>query len=414
MDQLLPFIFRKPVGNWSHRAGRVCLRHILWFSAPGESTAASNVRRRTVRVTCDGLERRTPARVCCGMTGYMTTFELTRVVSSFIFFGLLAVLASACSPADPAKDAALAWKRGLFQRMQGNLSVPIAARVQQMPGDLLKATQDEDRSIGIANAGRYSARTATAEELALINSYIELLPRAHRLVFSTKLLAVYIVDGFSGAGMSEWVVDRGGHMYYYLILNSSLFTVSLDDWLTYKDDSPFDKSAAAPTIRVQTQTDYKALMYGLLHEGAHMVDYERGITPYLDQQHRQLSGRTRESSEFTNGVWEKLSQPVARYDFKHRRDLNIYGIYSARALIPRSELPGMFAQLKQTPFVSFYSGTSWNEDLADYLTYYHIERKLGGTVVVELRQAENVIDRHLPAKTPLAKRREKFVQTFYD
>ena len=74
----------------------------------------------------------------------------------------------------------------------------------------------------------------------------------------------------------------------------------------------------------------------------------------------------------------------------------------------------MFAQLKNTPFVSFYSGTSWNEDFADYLTYYHIEKKLGGSVNVELLQAGQVIDRYAPTKTPVAKEREKFVQRLYD
>lgn len=344
----------------------------------------------------------------------MTKYVLRRVVSSLMCFALLAVLLSACSPTNPGNDASLAWKRGLFQQLQGNLSQPLAARVQKMPGELLKATQDDDRSLGISNAERYSARTATAEELTLINSYIELLPRAQQTLFASKLLAIYIVDGFSGAGMSDWVVDREGHIYYYLILNSALFTASLDDWLSYKEDSPFDKSATSPTLRVRTHTAYRALMYGLLHEGAHIVDYERGITPYLDQLHRQLSGRTRETSEFTNEVWKKWTVPAARYDFKHRSELNTYGIYTRKALIPRSELSGMFAQLKNTPFVSFYSGTSWNEDLADFMTYHHIETKLGGAVTVEVLQAGKVVDRYAPTKTPVAKGREKFVQSFYE
>lgn len=338
----------------------------------------------------------------------------TRALSSLLCIGLLALLLSACSPSGARHDAVLAWKRGLFQQLQGNLAQPLAARVQKMPGELLKATQDEDRALGINNTVNYSARTSTAEELALVNAYIALLPRAQQRVFAEKLLALYIVDGFSGAGMSDWVVDRDGRIYYYVILNSALFSTSLDDWLSHKEDSPFDQSAAEPTLRVRTQTAYKALMYGLLHEGAHIVDYERGITPYLDPLHRQLSGRTGETSAFTSEVWEKWTRPAARYDFKHRSELNTYGIFTRKALIPRSELAGIFAQLKNSPFVSFYSATSWNEDFADYLTYHHIETKLGGTVAVELLQAGQVIDRYAPTKTPVAKGREKFVQSLYD
>ena len=348
----------------------------------------------------------------------MNKYISHRAVLSFICFGMLAALLTACKPFDSQYEAALDWKRGVFQRLQGNLSGPIASRIQKMPIDLLKTTQDYDRSIGIPNSDRYAARDATADELALIKSYIDLLPRAHQKVFASKLLAVYFIDGFSGAGMTEWVVDREGHTYYYLILNSSLFNISIDDWLTYKEDSQFesrlDKSTTSPSIRVRTQTNFKALMYGLLHEGSHIVDYELGVTPYIDPQHRRFIGRNKDRSDFTDGVWVQGSKPVERYDFKHRGDINTYGIFPKRGLIPRSELPEMFSQLAKSPFVSFYSATSWNEDLADYMTYHHIERYLGGSVTVELLSAGNVVERYAPVKTSLAKQREKSVRVFYE
>lgn len=342
----------------------------------------------------------------------MTKCMLRRAVSTFICIGLLAVVVSACSPHDAQYEAAIEWKRGQFQRLQGNLALPFAQRVQTMPADLLKEVQDSDQAIGIANTDRYLARAASADELALIKTYMELLPSAHRKVITEKLLGLFIVDGFSGAGLTEWVVDRDGHVYYFLILNSALFTSSLDDWLTYKDNSYFDKSAPSPALRVRTQTNYKALMYGLLHEGAHIVDYEFGVTPYFDPQHRELSGRTREVTGFTDGVWMQRSQPGARYDFKHRAELNTYGIFPKMGLVPRSELAGMFSQLTRTPFVSFYSGTSWNEDLADYVTYRHIEKKLGGAVTVELLRDGKVIDRYAPVKTAATKQRERSVRVF--
>lgn len=341
----------------------------------------------------------------------MTICAPYRAILLPIFAGLLSILVTACSPVD---SATLKWKQGLFLRMQGNLSAPITTRVQLMPADILKATQDDDRSIGIAHAERYAPRAATASELALIQSYIELLPHVQQTLFAKKLVAVYLIDGFSGAGITEWVADREGHAYYYLILNTALFTTSLDDWLTYKENSPFDKQFASPAIQVRTQTNFKALMYALLHEGTHIADYELGITPYLDPQHRRFSGRTREVSEFTDGIWGQRFQPAARYDFKHRGDLNTYGIFPQRGLIPRSDLSEMFSQLTKTPFVSFYSSTSWNEDLADYVTYRHIERKLGGAMTMELLHEGNVIGRYSPLKSALSKQREQAVRVFND
>lgn len=324
------------------------------------------------------------------------------------------LVVTACSPFNSQEKAAIEWKRGLFQRLQNNLSEPIVGRVQKMPADLLKATQDYDRSIGIEDSNHYVARTPSTEELELINSYYESLPIAYKKAFSEKLLAVYLVDGFAGAGMTDWLVDRDGHTYYYLVLNSSLFNLSLDDWLTYKENSIFDKSAVSPRIRVRTNTNYRAIMYGLLHEGAHIVDYELGIAPYVDPLHRKVSGRTQVTSAFTDGVWLQRSQTVAQYNFMHRAVMNIYGEFAKKDLIPRVELPEMFSQLIQTPFVTFYSGTSWNEDLADYMTYQYIERSLGGTVTVELLHQGKIIEQYAPIKTPQVQQREKSVRVFYD
>ena len=349
-----------------------------------------------------------------GEKSCMNKYKLYPLVSSLILLGVLSLAISACSPYSSQETASLESKRELVQRLQGNLSKPVYARVQQMPADLLKATQEYDRSIGIDHTGQYAARTPTADELALIKSYFELLPGAHQSVFSKKLLAVYLVDGFAGAGLTEWLVDREGQVCYYMILNSSLLTKSLDDWLTYKENSQFGNSSASPAIRVQSKTHYKALLYGLLHEGAHVVDYELGFAPYFDELHRKLTHRERETTEFTQGVWLQRLKPVAQYDFKHREEINLYGIFAKMGLIPRSELSVMFSQLTKTPFVSFYSGTSWNEDLADYLTYQYIETKLGGSVTVELIQDGKIIARYEPVKTPLAKQRVKAVRGFYD
>lgn len=335
-------------------------------------------------------------------------------VSSLLILWMLTLPVIACSPYNVQERAALEWRQELVRRLQINLSMPFSARVQQMPADMLKTTQEYDRSIGIDVSGQYFARSPTVEELALIKSYFELLPRAHQAVFAKKLLAVYLIDGFAGAGLTEWLVDREGQTYYYMILNSSLLAQSLDNWFTYKENSPFDKSVAAPIVRVRTQTKFKALMYGLLHEGAHVVDYERGVTPYFDALHRKVTRRDLEATEFTQGVWLQRIKPVAQYEFKHRDAVNLYGIFTKMGLIPRSELAGMFSQLSKTPFVSFYSGTSWNEDLADYLTYEYIERNLGGAVTVELLRDGTVIDRYKPVKSAQAKHREKSVRVFYD
>jgi hypothetical protein len=324
------------------------------------------------------------------------------------------LMLSACSQFNFQGKAALDWKQSLFQRLQSNLSEPVSSRIQIMPPDMLKALRDDDQSIHLGHLDKYTARMATAEELGLINSYIARLPNTYQAIFKKKLLAIYFIDGLPGAGLTDWVIDRDGRTYYYLAFNSEILNVSLNDWLTYKDNAYFDKSVTSPSIRVQTKTTYKALMYGLLHEGAHIVDYELGVTPYRDPLYRRLDVNNRVTSAFTEGVWLQSTQPASPYEFKHREDLNVYGEFTNKSLLPRYELTEMFSQLTQTPFVTFYSGTSWNEDFADFMTYQLIEKRLGGAVSVELVDQGKSIDHYEPVKTPQAQRRKKLVEEFLD
>ena len=336
-----------------------------------------------------------------------------RILLLSVCIGLLTPLLSACGTSSSSNKAAIEARQERFQKLKPNLSKPIVERVQRMPDDLLAATKAFDKSIGIVKSERYQARVATDDELALIKSYLALLPPAHQAVFAEKLLAIYLIDNFSGAGLTDWVVDGEGRVYYYLVFNSALLSTSMDDWLSYKEDSPFDDSVTAPTIKVQTHTHYKAMLYGLLHEGAHVLDYDRGITPYVDTLHKQFKNLNRESTAFTMSAWINRTTPKAEFDFAHRGNYNLYRIFSNKALIPRAEMPALFAQLKKTPFVGFYSGSTWNEHLADYLAYYHIEKKLGGSITLNLLSQGKVVDSYDPLKTPGAQRLEKVIETFY-
>jgi hypothetical protein len=329
-------------------------------------------------------------------------------------FVLLLLLLSACSPFNAQEKKALESKRELYEILQGNLSLPVSARVLEIPADFLKGVKDYDRSLGMGNADRYLAYMPNGKELATFKAYVELLPRSYQSLFKEKLLAVYFVENFSGGGMTEWVVDRNGNSFYYMVLNSALLKESLDDWLSDKENSFFEKLPASPVMRVHTGTNYRAVMYALLHEGTHVLDFEKGVTPYVDALHRKFKNRKKETSAFTDGVWLQQTQPLARYDFSHRAALNPYGEYSGRGLIAKSEMQTMFAQLAQTPFAGFYGGTSWNEDLADFMTYQIIEKKLGGAVSVDLIARGKVIGQYMPVRTPLSGQRENAVRMFYD
>ena len=138
------------------------------------------------------------------------------------------VVAGAEPEADPNK-AAIDWKKATYHRLSGNLARPLDQRVIEMSDDMLRDLIDDDRSIGITGTGKYSTRPAASAELELMQRYLALLPVAYREAFREKLLAIFLVDDFAGAGMTSWVLDEAGEIYYYMILNTALLERSLDE-----------------------------------------------------------------------------------------------------------------------------------------------------------------------------------------
>lgn len=333
------------------------------------------------------------------------------VIRPIILLGAALLALSACKKSP--YEVGIAWRKGMYEKLKPNLALPLIDRVQLMPAEQLKGMRDHDREIGILNTEAYAPRALSADERKLMLDYVDQLPPAHRRIFSEKLMAIYFLDNFAGAGATDLVMDGQGRPYYYLVLNSAVLKKPIDEWLSYKDNGLFDDASASPSVRVRTGTDYKALMYALLHEGGHMVDYELGISPYMDDFHRKAYQRSAEASPFSEGAWLKIDTPQPGFDFKHRRDVNIYRIFPKKGLIPRAELPGMFAQLSATPFASFYAGTTWCEDFADFVTYHHLEQALGAQVRIELVEQGKVIAEHAPTQTSWSRRRAELIQVLY-
>ena len=323
------------------------------------------------------------------------------------------LLLTACAGPATDRDNGLHWRRVLFTRLQDRLSLPLIERAQVMPDYLLKSLRDYDHSLGIVGTERYLPRAPTPAERAMLSRYLTLLPPAHRRVMRHKLLGIYLVDHFSGAGLTDWVIDPANHSYYYLVLNSAVLTTSLDAWLTYKANSYFQPAPRLPALRVTSHTRFTALMYALLHEGAHMVDYDLGITPYVERQQRALVASIPPSTPFTKGVWTAQDQPIAAYDIPQRKNLNIYALFPAKQALPRHTIPTLFEYLRNSPFVSLYSTTSWNEDLADYLTDYHLQTKLGGRVQLELLDKDGSSRRFAPLDATRQSARAAAIQVFY-
>lgn len=285
---------------------------------------------------------------------------------------LAAALALSPAPARSAPsreevDAILSLPWNRLESYSFDPATPLDSRIGPCPPELLQGLRDED--------GRpdYEDYAPTAAELKLFRDTVAVLPAGIRRVLQTRLLGLHFVRNFTGSGLTSWVPggSRGSHVW--MVLNSSLFRTSLSDTLTARERSPFKGDAM---LRVDLGGEYKGLLYALLHEGTHAVDYVSGITPYTEEL-VPVALRREDRLKASWDVWKTYRLPRKAADFPLRDKLRFFGLGTG-PLLAAKDAPRLFKGLAGSPFPSAYAARSWAEDAADLATFYHL------TVVMKL------------------------------
>lgn len=222
----------------------------------------------------------------------------------------------------------------------------------------------------------YTAYSPSAEEKALVLEYLRLMPPAVERLFREKCVGLYFVRGFMGNGLTSWVADGRGKVYFHMALNPAAFRQTLSETMSERERSCFIP-AKGWKVSVDTGSKYKGLAYAIFHEGAHAVDYLAGITPLVDP---GLPPAYRPARRFDRGLfagaWASHSTPSPGNDYPGRDRLAFYGL-GGGPYIPMDRTPALYEGLEAGPFVSLYGSKSWAEDFAELTAYYLIVRKLG-------------------------------------
>lgn len=293
-------------------------------------------------------------------------------------------------------------------------STPVIDRAGPAPSFLIDYLERYDRT------DAYSPYAPSPSELRLLQRDLDLLPRSYRVVFKSRLVGVYFVSNFLGSGMTDYVLDGDGHLYFALFINPATMKHNASDWLTVRERSAFSASEAlAPgsgsgggagqiDVKIDCGTQYTGLLYILLHEGGHMIDYLEHATPYVDWSIQAL-GEGVGPTDFTSSVWRSYGRPRGAYDFRYRSDLHFYGLGKA---IPVSRAPALYRGLERSPFASLYGSENWAEDFAEQMTWYYWTHTLHQPYAIELHEDGEFDLRYEPMSSPLVLRRAETVAAF--
>lgn len=290
-----------------------------------------------------------------------------------------------------------------FENYRFNSLDPITARVTLPPDMVLHYLRKLD------NRPDYSGYVPEADALRSLEKAFNELPPLNRSLLSQRLLGIYFIPGFMGSGLTEWVVDGMSDVYAFMVLNPSVLTSDLSQLLTAKEETCFIKDDPDFSIRIDAGKQYSGLLYILLHESIHLVDYVKNLTPYVDNSINEFQKKGITTTPFTRDIWEAYDRPLVKRSFTGM--VSFYGIKKPK--LRRSESQTIYRELSESSFVSLYGSQSWAEDLAELATFYHITEVLKQPYVIQVVRGTRIIQSIRPMVSPDVRRRFPLLKIFY-
>ncbi len=321
---------------------------------------------------------------------------------------LLAVLLVSCGPvAKPAFDFAV--KQRPEKQLRSYAFDPassLLSRVGAAPEFVLAYLKKMDQR------DSYSPYLPDRRELAMLAEYLAKLPPLHLRLMQERLVGIYFINDFQGSGLTDYVLGDRDELYTIMVLNPEAMKHDMTWWMTYREGTIFAQNDRSAGIVVQCGTAYTGLLYALLHESTHVVDYVNNFTPYADED-MNLLGRVHPETAFVAGVWAKFDRPEPRYDDPKRKRITLYGMREGPLLSLQDALP-VYERLSGLPFASLYGWLSWSEDFAEYVTWHHYTRELGQPYTIEFRKNGVAVKQLSPMDGTAVKAREPSIRAIYE
>jgi hypothetical protein len=227
------------------------------------------------------------------------------------------------------------------------------------------------------NDDSYEFYQPTQQEIDLLDKYFELLPSKYIDILKARLVGVYFIENYVASGMTEFVLRKDkDEVYCFMVFNSNLINVPMDEWISKKENTCFIDTDPNLNIAINIDSPYTGLLYILIHECTHVMDYATSITPYVEPDIGTLYNTLNNTSAFTDNVWAEYRIPFGINAFGHRDKISFYGFKNGPLLADTNAVE-LYMNFSKSRFVSLYGSSNWAEDLAEYMTFYHLTQKLG-------------------------------------
>ena len=218
-------------------------------------------------------------------------------------------------------------------------------RVSTAPDRLLERFSDE------LNV-KLSPHLVTPAEGDILTYALAQLTPFQRDVLQNHLHAIYFIDGLPNNALT--FPDRGptSKRIYSIVVRAGVLHETISELVTRKERTLFDSSGSDLFVTVDGGT-LNAMVYVLLHEATHVVDFAVGATP----------DATNPGGDhpLVNGIWRDGMTPADEY----RWPILMGIVWRNGRAMPIIHAADLYDALGRTPFISVYASCSSRDDLAE-------------------------------------------------
>ncbi len=211
-------------------------------------------------------------------------------------------------------------------------------------------------------------------------------------------------DGMPNTALTSTVNPDEPFRLFDITIREAILHQSASEWLTEKERSCFSSKGSPLSASIEAGKR-DALLYVILHEATHIVDFCLKLTP------TEPVGERLAESTFTNGVWSERTIPAAPYRDPLRERVRFY---ADGAALPVDQAEAVYLSLANTPFVSLYGASNCADDLAEYAAVYHWTAVIKQPFRIVIRKRGRAVFTYEPMKSPLVRGRIAQMKRFYE
>ncbi len=322
-----------------------------------------------------------------------------RVRRSIPLVFLLCTASIDCWAQETSKASTLAQITATQLQFGLDANRPLIQRVGDTPESVLAIFRDAGMSP--------KPFTLNEQEQQKLTEAISILPPLHQSVLKQRLRSISLVTDMPNTALTSAVNPDDSNCLFDITIRAAILKQSAAEWVAEKESSCFNNGESSFFLKADVG-NITAIQYVLLHEATHIVDATLQITPSLRSKLGVVLPEN--ATPFTADVWEDARTPASRYQ---NEGLMAIRFRPGGNVLEASKMKSLYEALAQTPFVSLYGSAARTEDLAEYLTVYHLTQELHQPFQIHVYEGKNVIFTHDPMASNLTRRRFELMKQFY-